>query len=291
MAMIDAILERVNDLPALPTTAVRLISAINGGNAEFDEIERIIRLDESLAMTVMRYGNSAQFGVSGRTFSLRECLVRLGSKGLMKIALQARMSSVLDHAGASYGLRRGALWRGALGGALIAEQIGRANAHPDPELCFLCGLFRDVGKTVMDLFAEPEQVFEAAASIDSTCSFLEAEIKAFGASHAQIGSALARKWELPDQIANAILHHHDPPPPDDAEHDELFDIVHAADVVCLWAGLATGADGLQYPLSPHVRDGLLVSRRNAEAYITDMWGKLTEAEDAVREDHSQERSA
>ena len=58
----------------------------------------------------------------------------------------------------------------------------------------------------------------------------------------------------------------------------MFDIVHAADVVCLWTGLATGHDGLQYPLAPHVREEILGCRANAEKYMATMWNRLTEIE-------------
>ena len=65
-------------------------------------------------------------------------------------------------------------------------------------------------------------------------------------------------------------------------HDSLFDIVHAADVICLWTGLATGCDGLQYQLADHVRTGILRRRDRAEGYMAEMWLSLRELEVALQ---------
>ena len=85
---------------------------------------------------------------------------------------------------------------------------------------------------------------------------------------------------LEERIADAIRYHHEPPA-EDPGHDRLFDIVHAADIICLWAGLAIGSDGLQYKLAPHVRKDLGLDRKEAEAEITTTWGRLRELEEMM----------
>ena len=61
-------------------------------------------------------------------------------------------------------------------------------------------------------------------------------------------------------------------------HDLLFDLVHASDVLCLWAGLAVGHDGLQYKLAEHVRLGLDLSRPAVEQALMDTWATLRQTE-------------
>ena len=290
MAGVGDILDQVHQLPALPSSVSRIIAALLSDDTQLYEIERIVRLDEAVTATVLRYANSVQYGSPGRVFSLKESIVRLGAKMLLRIALQHQISPAFLDGGTAYGLARGALWRGTLAGAIAAEGLACANRFPDPDLAFLCALMRDIGKLVIDMCAAPRQLAAAAELVQPDECFLDRERELLGTDHAQLGAALARRWNLPRRIADAIRYHHRPPaaPPD---HDRLFDIVHAADVLCLWTGLATGCDGLQYPLTPHVRDQLLGKRDRAEYYMTAMWTGLTEYEAAMDNDALQGMSA
>ena len=83
------------------------------------------------------------------------------------------------------------------------------------------------------------------------------------------------------RIADAIEAHHSPAPTDDPDHSDLHDVVHAADAMCLWAGVATGHDGLRYPLAPHVQEHILKSARRVERVMADTWERFQDSVDVV----------
>lgn len=280
MADIGKILDKIDKLPALPASAGRIISMLTGKRADLAEISEVVRLDEALSMSVLRYGNSSHYGRPGREFNLKESIGRLGGNMMMKIVLQQKVGTLLEEGGVAFGLQRGALWRGALGGAFAAEHLGRRHCAEDHELCFLCGLLRDVGKLALDLCHGADYADRVASHLDESMTYVEAERLAFGTDHAEVGAELALRWQLPTRIADAIRFHHEPPA-HEPEHDALFDIVHAADILCLWAGLAIGQDGLQYRLAPHVRKSLGLSRRDAEVEIAMLWSNVLEAEESM----------
>ncbi len=280
MVDIGQILDKIDHLPALPSSVVCVIDMLTSGTTDLGEIEQIVRHDEALSMAILRYANSARYGRPGRMFDLKQSIVRLGGKVLMKIVLEQQASAVFVSAGAAYGLRRGAMWRGALGGALAADEIARTRDFADKDLCFLCGLVRDVGKLVMDMHFGSEYLSIITKHVQPELTFVECERAAFGFDHAQIGGELAARWGLPERICKAIRFHHEPPI-DEPDHDLLIDIVHAADIICLWAGLALGHDGMQYRLAPHVRDGLGLDRREAELDISLTWCRLREIEESM----------
>ncbi len=277
MANLTQIVESVKSIPALPATVTRVIAMLNEGAPDIGALESALRSDEALAGAVLRRGNSSRFGRPGREFSLRECALRLGNRELMKLVLGQKVCTVLNSAGATYGLDRGSMWRGALAGALAAENIAHEHRVEDPDLCFLCALLRDIGKLAIDQAATEEQILEMANHLEDGESFLDAEEKAFGGNHAEIGRLVALQWDLPERIANAIAFHHDPPT-DEANHDALFDVVHAADTICLWSGLAVGHDGLQYKLNEQVQQDLLPNRAVAEEAIASMMIRLQQLE-------------
>jgi putative nucleotidyltransferase with HDIG domain len=278
MATLSDILGSIQQLPPLPGTVARIVSMLGSGRAEPGEIERIIRQDEAISMTVLRCANSAAYGSATRVFNLKESIVRLGTQTLTHLVLEQQVSGMFGNSGTAYGLRRGALWRGALGGALAAEHVAEVVGFDDADLCFLCGLLRDIGKLAMDVhFGEP-YLAQLSRHTRPNRTFVEAERAAFGTDHAEVGAELALRWSLPRRIADAIRFHHEPPPPPKA--DQLFDIVHAADIVCLWAGLSIGHDGMQYKLDERVRESLHIDRRFAEQEMTHMWSQLRELETA-----------
>jgi len=275
------LLDGFDRLRPIPTTVTRVAGLLAEAEPDLREIAEIVRVDEALSLAVLRRANSSAYGVPGREFNLREATVRLGSKGLSKIVLEQQMSGVFDGDLAAFGLRRGALWRGAMGGALAAESLARTHAPGSEELCFVCALLRDIGKLLLDLRHGATYEAKLLEHLGPDTTFCEAERAAFGADHAQIGAAMASHWGLPARVAEAIRTHHEPPTPEDEGHDPVFDIVHAADIVCLWGGLAIGCDGLQYRLLPHVRASLRLKRETAELEITKMWTNLRVAEESL----------
>ncbi len=289
-SVIEKLLSTVETLPSLPDSAVRIASMLSSGEYDIDEVEAVVRNDEAISMTVLKFANSALYGKPGTAFSLRQSLVRLGGKVLMKIVLEQKTATLYKNSGASYGLQRGDLWRSALGGAIAAERIARHRKFDDPELCFLSALLRDIGKLVLDGHEGADCMAQLSEAIKPEECFLEVEEQAFGVNHADLGAALAEQWGIPGRIVNSIRYHHDPPP-DAPEHDDLFDIVHAADVICLWAGLAIGHDGLQYPIAPHVQGKYLKIRSRVETFVSQTWCDLHEIQEGLGMNDPQEKAA
>ncbi len=277
MANMNDILSGLDGLAALPQTVLRITSMLSGGKASASELEQAARHDEALTMTILRWANSAAYARAGSEFTLRESIARLGNSTMLKIVLEQKTSAMFASAGTAYGLQRGALWRSAIGGAITAEALARRANVDSPDLAFLCALLRDVGKLAFDAFFGPEYLGLVERHFRPDRTFVDAERAAFGFDHAELGAELAARWRLPERIAECIRFHHNPPAAAPA-HDVIFDIVHAADIIGLWAGLAIGCDGMQYKLAEHVRVGLDLSRPVAEDLIANTWDKLRQTE-------------
>ena len=275
------LLEGFEKLRPIPVTLTRVMGLLAESESDLQEIAEIVRVDEAISLAVLRRANSAAYGVPGREFNLREAVVRLGSKGLSKVVLEQQTLEVFDGDLDAFGLRRGAMWRGAISGALAAESLARIHAPGKEELCFVCALLRDVGKLLLDARHGAEYEPMVKPHLNKNTSFCEAERAAYGSDHAQIGSAMTAHWGLPSQVSQAIATHHEPPAPDSDGHSLIFDIVHAADIICLWGGLSIGSDGMQYRLSPHVRESLSLNSKSADLEITRMWTNLRKIEETL----------
>ena len=74
-------------------------------------------------------------------------------------------------------------------------------------------------------------------------NFLEAEKRYFAMGHAAMGAYLAKRWNLPDAMTQAVKRHHNINHSDDA----LALLVHAADAL-VNTHLIQGPEELQWPI-------------------------------------------
>jgi putative nucleotidyltransferase with HDIG domain len=272
----------IESLPAMPVTLARALPILTDPDGDWDALERLIRQDEALTTAVLRLANSPRYGAPGRRFDLRNAVSRLGREALRLAVLQQQVSSLVAGENQAFGLRRGEMWRSSMAGAIAADEIARRYAPVTLPVAFTCALLRDIGKLALNAAFGQTYAAQIAAHAEPDRPFIEAERAALGFDHAQVGGALARKWNLPERIAAAIEAHHRPPCPGPG-HDLLFDVVHAADTIARWAGLGVGDDGMEYTLAPHVRAAFGLDRTQAERLIALVWERLGEMENPAGE--------
>jgi putative nucleotidyltransferase with HDIG domain len=269
MAGVKEILQRVDKLPAFPSTATKLLKMLQSSTWDVNVATKTIRNDEILSAAILRCANSVAFGSNTNTFDLHQSIVRLGARNLVQIAIDQSVAPLMQDRGSSFGLRRGALWRSALAGALAAEMLAKDLPDANTELVYIAALMRDIGKIVLDLAYGEEYRDLVEPFVSDDTPYCDIERRAIGCDHSQLGAELARQWNIPDPIPNAILFHHNPPPPDSPDHSTICDVVHAADMIARWAGFAIGDDGMQYSIADHVRISFNLNSRTIERYAAD----------------------
>jgi len=119
---------------------------------------------------------------------------------------------------------------------------------------FIAGLIHDVGKIILDQYAHNffVEIIKKVKSED--ISIYEAEKKALGISHTEIGGWLAKQWNLPVEIEEDIKFHHTP---DKATlNPELTAIVHLSDILTRMKKIGFGGDNKIPPVYPAVWENL-----------------------------------
>ena len=272
MAALKDRLKAIQNLPALPDTAVRLVQALNGDSMGMAEVEKIVRLDEAITLAVVRLANSAALGggASGRAFTLGESLSRVGARELQRLALSLSAGKVLDEGGKGYGLMRGALWQGALGGGLGAELIAQTTGLEDPGTCFVAGMLRDIGKLAMDHVVTVDRMESELVKDHPDEDQVSLERRVFGLDHAELGAELSEMWGLPERLAGVVRYHHAPPADGEPGHDVLVDIVHCADALTCWLAIGVGFDGLAYHLDERAAHNISFDRAAIEKYLPEL---------------------
>lgn len=221
-------LSRSGALPVLPGVASAALALARNPDADFEELDRLIRTDVGLTARVLRVANRVGYGRVKPARTVREAALTIGLRKTCDLLVLACARELYDvptrHAGT--------LWRHALAVAVAAEELARATRFPDPASAFLPGLFHDVGRIGFLLADEMsyDVIFWLMANGSGEHRDLEVEWYEF--DHAQASAVLAEQWGLEPPLCRAIAAHHTPDPT--IQGGRLAEILNAADA-CAYA--------------------------------------------------------
>lgn len=207
----DLIRKGAINLPPLPTEMQVLMSRINNPNMEVEEIIECIS-DPLLVSKVLRICNSSFYGRRSNIGTLREAVVYMGLKSLLSIVTVHALSGFSPRNAS----RIQAVLRHSLTTAMVAKQLARDMAY-NHDQAFVCGLLHDLGWIVM---------LELLAEYDLSAEKRE---KLIMDHHAVVGSLVAKKWNLSDDIQEVIRYHHDPL--NARLYPKLVEIIHISDLL------------------------------------------------------------
>jgi len=236
---IQDLINRVGDLPPIPMAAEAALTVIRNPASGMVELAEVLSLDQALSSLVLRWANSAYFGLVRPVSTVREAVVYLGYQAVQSLILGGSISALLERPVPGYGLKRGELWKHSIAVAAGSRLILQKIAPQQAEEAYLAGLLCDIGKLAMDVLL---QDIDPLARPHSQ-SLEEMERELFGFDHAHLGAEIARKWHLPPQLIEAIAWHH---APSEAEEPSLIvDAVHASDCAAVMMGIGVGIEGTE----------------------------------------------
>jgi HD-like signal output (HDOD) protein len=203
----QTIVDRLDELPTLPTIVYELSRVINDPMSSTSDIEKIMANDQSLTIKVLKLANSAYYAIPGGVSSLQRAIGYVGYDTIHQLVLSASIINALKSEGSeAFDLTQ--FWKHSIGVAMASEVTARFVHYKTPADLFTCGLVHDMGKVASFIIA-PEMFTENLAfARDKGLSLHEAEEQLGTARHTTIGKELAVKWRLPGLIQATAAHHH-----------------------------------------------------------------------------------
>lgn len=245
---LDYIVSKVNDMKVLPEIINKIVLLTEDPDSTVEDMEKEILKDQVLTTKILRLANSAYYGYARKISTISQATILLGFQAIKSIALASTVSTYLTSELKGYSLEKNELWTQSQTCAIISRYIAQHIKYTNPEEAYIAGLLRDIGKTILNQHMEKEYG-EVLSKIEANgISFLDAERDILGFDHAEIGEKVASKWNLPEDLVDAIGHHHTPELSN--TNIKLVSIVHIADAMTMMMGIGLGLDGLAYNLSP-----------------------------------------
>ncbi|MBI5659278.1 MAG: HDOD domain-containing protein [Nitrosomonadales bacterium] len=219
----DEVLSRLHKLPAMPLVIQEVVASFGDDNLDTSTLAHKIAQDQGLSAKMLRVANSPFYGLPRRIGSVQDAIVVMGFANTRSLALAAGMMGAFPQTAGSP-FDRGAFWRRSFRVAGYAQALADCLRQGQP-MAFTAGMFHDIGQLVLDVCI-PEQ-FAAVLQEHkaSGLDLIEAEQSRFGFDHALIGAEVARRWNFPPEIEQAIRYWRTP------EHepfDPVTGVVHVA---------------------------------------------------------------
>lgn len=226
------------ELPTMPEVLLKLNEVIANTDASAADVAKVVSKDPAVSTNILRIVNSAYYGLQVRVSSVSLAVSVMGFNMTKKVALKAAVFS-------AFGKRREkiqhfdplafwkhAIWTGVAARALAQQSTVFTDVHPED--IYIAGLLHDIGKIILMEKAAPRYLAMLRRAVQEQRPEIEVEVEDFGFTHADVGSVLAIKWSLPEDLAIAIRYHH--APSRDPFHRSLSSLIHLADQLAWRAG-------------------------------------------------------
>jgi len=168
-------------------------------------ITALIRQDVGLSGSILKTVNSAYFGLKNKITSVQQACRLLGADSVINIVNALSIRGELSDEDI-VGLGR--FWDSATDVAMVSATIAKQIGTQASDEAYTLGLFHNCGiPLLMKRFADYSDVMREAYA-NPEPRIIDAENRRLRTNHAVVGYFVAKSWNLPNYICEAIHDHH-----------------------------------------------------------------------------------
>lgn len=190
---------RINAVPRLPMVVPKLLRSLRDPDSSARDYVAIINKDPVMSAAVLKLANSVYFNPAGAHIGdIERAIIKLGIDGLRSVLSAAVMQPIIQRDSPYFSQTGKRLWAHSLNTAIACEIIGHAR-RLERFKAYLLGLMHDVGK--ITLFSELCKQYKLNGD---TTPGMQAFIPPLQAQATQLSAVIAKDWQLPEEICQAL---------------------------------------------------------------------------------------
>ena len=219
---LNALLALPAVLPSLPRTVALLMNELAPDEPNLRRVNQLFGTDPALSARLLEMANSDVFQGPRQVAGIPEALALLGTQHLRTLVSSAPLGTTSRSVP---GINLQQFWRYSLHTAKLARSLA-GSVHQNQVAAYTAGLLHGLGELLIHL-SDPERV----QSLNSLVPPLDlrrckVEMRIFGYCYSRVTAALARRWQLPEVVVDALSYQH--APFENTTYEPLAGVIHLA---------------------------------------------------------------
>lgn len=244
-------ISNLDALPAMPVVAQKLLALQMGTEESIQEMLMLIEQDPQISAKIIGLANSAMIASSRKVLTTKDAVIMLGIARVYSVSIGIAIMSLMNKMPEGR-FNQQDIWLHSFGIAFAMLGIARAmpiRRRPPDDQIFLAGLLHDIGYMVL-AYLDPKRSdkLHARLELEPDRPALEIEKEMMEMGHDELGSELARHWNLPDEIVAVLRYHHTPDDADAAAGQPLVRMINIAEKLLT-------SFGINEYVAPGISDG------------------------------------
>ena len=253
---LEQMVQDVSTIHSLPMFYSQLSEAIDHPRSSIGDIAKIISEDQGLTARILKLSNSPLFGYFSKIDTITQAVTIIGVLQVRDLALALSVMDVFKGIPEDL-VNMERFWKHSIATGLAAKLLATSQREANLERFFVAGILHDIGRLVMYVRV-PEICLELLQECRAAGTLLHrAERARFSFDHADVGSALLRRWKIPPRVAEPVGSHHDCRKGD--QYPREGSILHLADIIAHALQIGDSGEILVPQLDSEVWDRLQMS--------------------------------
>lgn len=202
---LDDVFGKIHQLPTMPKVVQELIDSFNKDDVDVHAVASRVALDQVISAKVLRLANSSHYGGARKVGSVDDAVVVLGFNALRTLVVASGVTGAFQNAA---GFDRKSYWQHCLAVAATAKQLAK-HAKVSGELAFTTGLIHNIGELLIHLYA-PDLAGKIDRQVAAGGNRINLEDTQIGFDYVDVGAELARRWNFPNEVVDAIAFQNKP---------------------------------------------------------------------------------
>ena len=276
MPTAKVLLNKFTTAKTLPHIAIKLTKLISDENSTMKDFEKIIKMDPTLVLRILRGANSPYYGLRQKVNSISRAVVIIGINNLRNMIVTEGLRDIFKGKNSKNAFSRNRLWLHCVAVSICSQMIMERIFGLNGEDAFLCGILHDIGMIVEDQTA-PDLFYRVCNTYDENSKLItDYEKEIIGTDHCEIGHLLAKDWQLPVDVQEGIQHHHKTM--DHVSPSSLTGVIQLAEYIASqldYTAISGMKAKLSLPLADHIRNNV----KEYKALVRDLPNEMSKAKD------------
>lgn len=206
-ASFQDIIERIHTVPSLPEVVMQVCRLVNDPHVSAAQVNAIMVKDPAMAAKMLRMVNSVYYGLKEPVNDLEKAILVLGFKTVRSIALSVSVLNAFQQQNANFNMKT--FWAHSAVSAGLCRLLAAKTQACDPELAFIVGLLKDLGKLILVENAAEESRAIIAVAREFRLSFSAASRKVMDTDDAELCAWLMQSWNLDVDLVQTVRWQYD----------------------------------------------------------------------------------